>query len=105
MLAKFREISRKNVTNVKYIIVSQRGRKYLSEEIHFLSAHCCWRSQTSVCWKGRRPDFISVKFTFLRSLLFSAMDRGAMSSREALNMKLPAIQSTAGAVPVRNEKG
>ncbi|XP_075895299.1 microfibrillar-associated protein 1 [Nelusetta ayraudi] len=33
------------------------------------------------------------------------MDRGAMSSREALNMKLPAIQSTAGAVPVRNEKG
>lgn len=28
-----------------------------------------------------------------------------MSSREALNMKLPAIQSTAGAVPVRNEKG
>ncbi|XP_053170997.1 microfibrillar-associated protein 1 [Scomber japonicus] len=28
-----------------------------------------------------------------------------MSSREALNMKLPPIQSTAGAVPVRNEKG
>uniref|UniRef100_A0A8C5GTF0 Micro-fibrillar-associated protein 1 C-terminal domain-containing protein n=1 Tax=Gouania willdenowi TaxID=441366 RepID=A0A8C5GTF0_GOUWI len=28
-----------------------------------------------------------------------------MSSREALNMKLPPIQSTAGAVPVWNEKG
>nr|XP_020445569.1 microfibrillar-associated protein 1 [Monopterus albus] len=28
-----------------------------------------------------------------------------MSGREALNMKLPPIQSTAGAVPVRNEKG
>ncbi|XP_076003048.1 microfibrillar-associated protein 1 [Genypterus blacodes] len=28
-----------------------------------------------------------------------------MSSREALNMKLPPIQSTAGAVPIRNEKG
>ncbi|KAM3625076.1 uncharacterized protein V6R79_006519 [Siganus canaliculatus] len=28
-----------------------------------------------------------------------------MSNREAFNMKLPPIQSTAGAVPVRNEKG
>ncbi|CAL8404873.1 unnamed protein product [Boreogadus saida] len=28
-----------------------------------------------------------------------------MSGREALNMKLPPIQSTAGAVPIRNEKG
>uniref|UniRef100_A0A8C6WP99 Microfibril associated protein 1 n=1 Tax=Neogobius melanostomus TaxID=47308 RepID=A0A8C6WP99_9GOBI len=28
-----------------------------------------------------------------------------MSGMDALNMKLPAIQSTAGAVPVRNEKG
>ncbi|KAI3377313.1 hypothetical protein L3Q82_008511 [Scortum barcoo] len=31
--------------------------------------------------------------------------QAAMSSREALNMKLPPIQSTAGAVPIRNEKG
>ncbi|KAM9317705.1 microfibrillar-associated protein 1 [Pholidichthys leucotaenia] len=28
-----------------------------------------------------------------------------MSSQDALNMKLPPIQSTAGAVPIRNEKG
>lgn len=28
-----------------------------------------------------------------------------MSGRDALNMKLPPIQSTAGAVPIRNEKG
>ncbi|KAJ3593225.1 hypothetical protein NHX12_005561 [Muraenolepis orangiensis] len=28
-----------------------------------------------------------------------------MAGREALNMKLPPIQSTAGAVPIRNEKG
>ena len=33
------------------------------------------------------------------------VDQADMSSREALNMKLPPIQSTAGAVPVRNEKG
>ena len=28
-----------------------------------------------------------------------------MSGRDALNMKQPPIQSTAGAVPIRNEKG
>lgn len=31
--------------------------------------------------------------------------RATMAGREALNMKLPPIQSTAGAVPIRNEKG
>ena len=33
------------------------------------------------------------------------LTRATMSGREALNMKLPPIQSTAGAVPIRNEKG
>lgn len=42
---------------------------------------------------------------FFTCIRLNPVDQAAMSSREALNMKLPPIQSTAGAVPVRNEKG
>lgn len=37
--------------------------------------------------------------------IFGASIRRAMSAQNSLNMKQPPIQSTAGAVPIRNEKG
>lgn len=52
-------------------------------------------------------EFVLLKWNthFLIFVRLHIVDRAVMSSREALNMKLPPIQSTAGAVPVRNEKG
>lgn len=44
-----------------------------------------------------------VIFVFI--YIFGVSIRRAMSAQNSLNMKQPPIQSTAGAVPIRNEKG
>lgn len=53
----------------------------------------------------RRAHFWLTKIPIFYCYSADTVDQTAMSSREALNMKLPPIQSTAGAVPIRNEKG
>lgn len=50
-------------------------------------------------------SFCAELYTFFCCGSTVIVDQTTMSSRETLSMNLPPIQSTAGAVPVRNEKG
>lgn len=78
-------------------------RKCPSEQIHFRSAASDFRLIRATTDGELILTEWNTNFFYFYSA--DSVDQTVMSSREALNMKLPPIQSTAGAVPIRNEKG
>lgn len=97
-----------------YIIIMFLMMLQLIFESFLLWGRSFRRTKSTSCPLSKLPFSSSEVQRFVLSwiehsfLLFCSVlivDQTAMSSRDTLSMNLPPIQSTAGAVPVRNEKG